>query len=70
MVWLHPLNQRYKDDQSLKKTLNVPTSITQALFLRKAELGFFHFLDRQAGWYLPLVRRSPVDPTTTEDPAC
>jgi len=32
---------------------------TQVLFLRKSELGFFHFLEIvQAGWYLPLVRRS------------
>jgi hypothetical protein len=32
---------------------------TQVLFLRKSELGFFHCLEIvQAGWYLPLVRRS------------
>jgi hypothetical protein len=32
----------------------------QALFLRKAELGFFHFLEVVTGWLVPsaLVRRS------------
>jgi hypothetical protein len=42
---------------------------TQVLFLRKSELGFFHCLEIvQAGWYLPLVRRSQYNLAPTFPP--
>ncbi len=56
---------------------------TQGLFLCKAELGFFHFLEivtgwlvpsvgqkipEQPGWYLPLVRRSQYNLAGTFHP--
>jgi hypothetical protein len=49
---------------------------TQVLFLRKAELGFFHFLEIVTGWLLPSVgQKIPVEPSwyvpsTKEDRAC
>ncbi len=50
---------------------------TQVLFLHKAELGFFHFLEIVAGWLVVATFRSSEDPSTawqvpstTEDPAC
>jgi len=48
---------------------------TQVLFLSKAELGIFHFLEIVAGWLVPFrwsEDRSTVwlVPSTTEDPTC
>ncbi len=50
---------------------------TQVLFLHKAELGFFHFLQIVTGWLVVGTHRSSEDPSTacqvpstTEDPAC
>jgi hypothetical protein len=48
---------------------------TQVLFLRKAELGFFHFLEIVTGWLVPSdVLENPstgsLVPSTVEGPAC
>jgi len=40
---------------------NSGRACTQVLFLCKAELGFFHFLEIVTGWLLP---------STSEDPDC
>jgi hypothetical protein len=37
---------------------------TQALFLSKAELGFFHFLEIVTGWLVPSIgQKIPVQPS-------
>jgi hypothetical protein len=48
---------------------------TQVLFLCKAGLRFFHFLEIVTGWLLPFAgQKIPVQPKlvppTAEDPAC
>jgi hypothetical protein len=50
---------------------------TQVLFLHKAELGFFHFLEIVRGWLVVGTFRPSKDPSTarqvpstSEDPAC
>ncbi len=48
---------------------------TQVLFLCKAELGFFHFLEIVTGWLVPSdVLENPstawLVPSTAEGPAC
>jgi hypothetical protein len=49
---------------------------TQVLFLSKAELEFFHFLEMVTGWLvLSTGQKIPVHygwlvPSTTDDPAC
>jgi hypothetical protein len=62
---------------------NHKRACTQVLFLRKAELGFFHFLETVTGWPVPSAgQKIPgcsrsedpsiawLVPSTPEDPAC
>ncbi len=48
---------------------------TQVLFLHKAELGFFHFLEIVTGWLVTLCWSEDPStawlvPSTAEDPTC
>jgi hypothetical protein len=39
---------------------NHPTACTQVLFLRKAEMGFFHILEIVTGWLVPSTAENPA----------
>jgi hypothetical protein len=44
---------------------NQGRTCTQVLFLPKAELGFFHFLDIVTGWLVPSAgQKIPVHPSS------
>ncbi len=58
----HDLRSMPKAGRPREQVENSRRACTRVLFLRKAELGFFYFLEIVTGWlaggYLPLVRRS------------
>jgi hypothetical protein len=48
----------------LLKNLGIGKGRAQVLFLRRAELGFFHFLEILTGWLVPSIgQKIPVQPS-------
>jgi len=52
-----------KVSRTKEQVENRRRAYTQVLFLRKAELGFFHFLEIVTGWLVPSAgQKIPVQP--------
>jgi hypothetical protein len=53
-----------EDDNPREQIENHRTACTQVLFLGKAKLGFFHFLEIVTGWLAPSAgQKIPVQPS-------